>query len=92
MSTWDLYDDKFNNTGIVINDTDEIASQKFVARIGELVRDLEIPTLEEYGVSRKEFFSVIDKMSTDAMDSGSPQNTMKEIDIEDVKEIYRRLW
>ncbi len=75
-----------------INDTDEIASQKFVARIGELVRDLEIPTLEEYGVSRKEFFSVIDKMSTDAMDSGSPQNTMKEIDIEDVKEIYRRLW
>lgn len=75
-----------------INDTDEIASQKFVARIGELVRELEIPTLEEYGVSRKEFFSVIDKMSTDAMDSGSPQNTMKEIDIEDVKEIYRRLW
>jgi len=75
-----------------INDTDEIASQKFVARIGELVRELEIPTLEEYGVSRKEFFSVIDKMSTDAMDSGSPQNTMKKIDIEDVKEIYRRLW
>ena len=24
MSKWDLYDDKFNNTGIVINDTDEI--------------------------------------------------------------------
>lgn len=75
-----------------INDTDEIASQKFVARIGELVRELEIPTLEEYGVSRKEFFSVIDKMSIDAMDSGSPQNTMKEIEIENIKEIYRRLW
>ena len=24
MSKWDLYDDKFNNTGIIINDTDEI--------------------------------------------------------------------
>ena len=25
MSKWDLYDNKFNNTGIVINDTDEIS-------------------------------------------------------------------
>lgn len=29
MSKWDLYDDKFNNTGIVINDTDEILDGKY---------------------------------------------------------------
>lgn len=29
MSKWDLYDDKFNNTGIVINDTDEISDGKY---------------------------------------------------------------
>lgn len=29
MSKWDLYDDKFNNTGIVINDTDEIPDGKY---------------------------------------------------------------
>ena len=29
MSKWDLYDDKFTNTGIVINDTDEIPDGKY---------------------------------------------------------------
>ena len=29
MSKWDLYDDKFNNTGIVINDIDEIPDDKY---------------------------------------------------------------
>ncbi len=29
MSKWDLYDAKFNNTGIVINDTDEIPDGKY---------------------------------------------------------------
>lgn len=29
MSKWDLYDDQFNNTGIVINDIDEIPDGKY---------------------------------------------------------------
>ena len=29
MSKWDLYDKKFNNTGIIINDTDEIEDGKY---------------------------------------------------------------
>lgn len=29
MSKWDLYDDKFNNTGIVIDETDEISDGKY---------------------------------------------------------------
>ena len=41
---------------------------------------------------KEEFFKVIDKMAFDAMDSGSPQNTMREVTEEDVKQIYRNLW
>lgn len=29
MSKWDLYDENFNNTGIIINDTDEIPDGKY---------------------------------------------------------------
>ena len=57
-----------------------------------LVDELETPTLAEYGVDRDEFFAQIDKMAHDAMVSGSPQNTMKEITEEDVKQMYRELW
>ena len=35
---------------------------------------------------------VIKKMACDAMDSKSPQNTMREITQEQVEKIYRNLW
>lgn len=73
-------------------DSDRQASEKFLAALEALTKELEIPTLEEYGIDREAFFAVIEKMSQDAMDSGSPQNTRKTVTKEDVAEIYRRLW
>ena len=58
----------------------------------DICDELETPSLEEYGIDKEEFFNVIDKMANDAMDSGSPSNTRKDITAEDVKEIYRNLW
>lgn len=58
----------------------------------QLLIELETPTLEEYGINKEEFFDVIDKMASDAMESGSPSNTRKAITAEDVKEIYKNLW
>lgn len=57
-----------------------------------IVKELETPTLAEFGIDKDEFFKVIDKMAYDAMDSGSPQNTMREVSEEQVKQIYRNLW
>lgn len=73
-------------------DSDQEAGEKFLAAVEELVRELEIPTLEEYGIGREAFFALIGKMSQDAMDSGSPQNTMRAVTKEDVTKIYERLW
>lgn len=73
-------------------DTDERASLAFLDRVAKLCRELEIPTLEEYGISREEFFSYMDKMAEDALASGSPSNTRKPLDKEDILRMYRRLW
>lgn len=73
-------------------DGDEEAAEKFLKEIENITKVLETPTLEEYGIDREKFFSVIDKMSFDAMASGSPQNTMRDVTEEDVKQIYRNLW
>ena len=73
-------------------DSDQEASRKFLEAVVDLCRLLEIPTLEEYGINKAEFFSQIDKMAEDAMASGSPSNTRKQLDAEDLKEIYRKLW
>lgn len=89
--------DRFADLGRAIGaakdeDSDEAAAEKFLKEIENITKVLETPTLEEYGIDREKFFSVIGKMAFDAMASGSPQNTMREVSEEDVKQIYRNLW
>lgn len=73
-------------------DSDIIASEKFVAKVKELCAICNIPTLKEYGVDKAEFEKYIDKMATDALESGSPQNTIKECTKENIVAIYNGLW
>ena len=89
--------DRFADLGRAIcvadaTDEDKAAAEKFLSAIEGIVKELETPTLAEFGIDKEEFFKVIDKMAYDAMDSGSPQNTMREVSEEQVKQIYRNLW
>lgn len=74
------------------NDTDPTAAEKFLNAVIRLTDELKIPSLQEYGVSRSEFMKSIEKMSCDAMESGSPQNTRRDITKEDILQLYRSLW
>ncbi len=73
-------------------DSDETAAKKFLEAAIGLVHTCEIPSLEGYGIKKEEFEAVIDKMSEDAVFSGSPANTAKPIGLEDVKKIYHSLY
>lgn len=89
--------DRFADLGRAIGvadatDEDKAAAEKFLSAIEGIVKELETSTLAEFGIDKEEFFKVIDKMAYDAMDSGSPQNTMREVSEEQVKQIYRNLW
>ena len=89
--------DRFGDLGRAIGvasaeDDDRAAAEKFLAAVVDLTKELEIPTLEEYGIDRAKFMESVDKMTADAMASGSPSNTMRDVTAEDVKEIYLKLW
>lgn len=89
--------DKFADLARAINvaddkDSDEVAAEKYLKAVEMLTKTLEIPSLEAYGIDKQAFFGVIDKMAFDAMASGSPQNTMRDVTEDDVKEIYKKLW
>lgn len=73
-------------------DADKEAAEKFLAAVEGLTKELETPTLEEFGIDKEEFFRVIDKMANDALESGSPQNTCREVSKEDIEQMYRNLW
>lgn len=74
------------------NMSDEEAAKAFIDEVVKLMVKLEIPTLEEFGVDKTKFFDNIEKMAADAMESGSPSNTRKIIEVDDVIKIYNNLW
>ena len=89
--------DRFADLGRAIGvatqeDSDQTASEKFLNAVVALTEELETPTLAEFGIDKERFFEVIEKMAYDAMDSGSPQNTQREITQADVETMYRNLW
>lgn len=73
-------------------DSDGEAARVLVLAVRQLLSDIGIPTLAEYGVDREKFFEAIPKMARDAAASGSPANTRKEITVEAMEELYKKLW
>lgn len=73
-------------------DSDKEAAEKFLDAVENICKVCEIPTLEEYGVDREKFFASVDKMADDALASGSPGNTIKDVTKDDVLKIYDALW
>lgn len=89
--------EKFANlgreTGVASDsDSDETAAEKFIGSLQNICDVCEIPTLEQYGIDRDEYYSKIPKMATDAVASGSPANTVKEVTVDDCIEIYKKLY
>lgn len=72
--------------------TPEEGADAFVAETKKLLQSLNIQTPEEFGVDRDEFFRQIPKMAEDALISGSPQNTRRTPNKEDVMKLYEELW
>lgn len=89
--------EKFANLGREVgaattSDNDEEAAMKFLDAVQDVCDACEIPTLEKYGIPKEEFFDRMEKMAHDAVASGSPGNTMKEVTKEDCIAIYKKLW
>lgn len=90
---YDRFADLARAVGAAENgDSDKKAAEKFLEVVRDLCRICRIPTLKEYGIDRELFFENLEKMADDAMESGSPSNTRKELHKEDLIMIYRSLW
>jgi alcohol dehydrogenase class IV len=89
--------ERFAEIGRAINavdytKSDKEAAEAFLEKLTILCDICKIPTLKEYGINKEDFDVVVEKMAKDAMDSGSPSNTIKDIEMEDLLTIYNKLW
>lgn len=91
--TYEKFANLGRETGVASDsDSDETAAEKFIDSLQNICDVCEIPTLEQYGIDRDEYYSKISKMATDAVASGSPANTVKEVTVDDCIEIYKKLY
>lgn len=72
--------------------SNEKAAEAFLEALDELCKKCEIPTLREYGIEEEKFMQSVDKMAADALASGSPANTRKEVSLKNIMEVYHKLW
>lgn len=67
-------------------------AQSLVTKIEEFCHFLKVPTLAELMINKDEFYDNLDKMASDALESGSPANTFRQPNKEDIIGIYKKLW
>lgn len=88
--------DRFAQIARYLSLTDEKddvkAAHIFLDSLSALLKGLNVPTMSEYGIDKDEYFSNIDKMAHDAFASGSPSNTIKNIRVEDMVELYKKIY
>ena len=79
--------------GVVGEDAPEdVAAASFLDALNGLRRACAVPTLAEYGIPRDSFFAQIDKMADDAIASGSIDNTLRPMNKDAVKGLYREVY
>ncbi len=74
------------------NTGDNDAAEAFLRALDDLCAALDIPTLARYGIPRDAFFAAMDKMAGDALASGSPASTMREVTKDNILALYTSLW
>lgn len=73
-------------------DDDKSAAEKFIEEVRKLCRKCGIGSPDCYGIEKEAFLEAVPKMAEDAVASGSPANTRKKIQKEDIIKIYQALW
>jgi alcohol dehydrogenase class IV len=74
-----------NTSGLSVLD----AAKKGVLAVQELCDDVKIPTITGLGIDADEFMAKSDKMASDALASGSPNNTVRTPTKEQIIELYK---
>jgi Alcohol dehydrogenase, class IV len=89
----DRFADIAKTVGLCNQDVNsEEAVDALVKEVQRLCLDINIPTLRQFGINKEKFISLTDKMATDALNSGSPANTLRQPSKEDIICLYKKLW
>ena len=73
-------------------DSDVSANAKLMTELYAINEELQVPSPQQFGISREHFFGNLEIMAEQALSSGSPGNNPRVPSAEDIIEIYKKLW
>jgi alcohol dehydrogenase class IV len=73
-------------------DSNTHAAMALIESLSDLTRTLGIPTPASYGIPESAFFSAVPQMAKEALQSGSPGNTLCEVTEADIVALYHSLY
>lgn len=65
-------------------------AQGLILALTDIASVLQIPTLGAYGIAREAFFAQIPQMAQEALESGSPANTLRDVTLSDIIALYKK--
>lgn len=74
------------------SDSTERANDKLLEELRALNLELDVPTPEQFGINKDEFFDKIPTMAVQALASGSPANNPKVPSETELAKLYAQLW
>jgi alcohol dehydrogenase class IV len=89
----DRYATAAREMGIVSWDDDEAtAADKLIEELRSLNRDLQLPSLQDYGVDRERYFASLETMAQQAFATGVPNLNPRVPSTEEIIALYRAAW
>jgi alcohol dehydrogenase class IV len=73
-------------------DSDASANVKLMTELYAINEELQVPSPQQFGISREHFFGNLEIMAEQALASGSPGNNPRVPSTADIIEIYKKLW
>jgi alcohol dehydrogenase class IV len=87
------YADCARAMGIVPADMDDDrATEILVESLRKLNEQLEVPTPSQYGIAELDWFGGLPTMAKQALASGSPANNPRVPTVQEIEELYRKIW
>ncbi|WP_318452465.1 iron-containing alcohol dehydrogenase [Photobacterium leiognathi] len=73
-------------------DNDDIANTKLVNELLAINKDLNVPSLQEFGVKSEVFNAMLSTMAEQALASGSPSNNPLVPNSDQIIDLYKQVW
>ena len=87
------YDDCARAMGVAAQtDSVEVANDKLLAELRAINQELQVPSPEQFGISRERFFELRETMGRQALASGSPGNNPRVPTEAEIIDLYETVW